>query len=52
MKKNSLKWRKMTRNTLKSLKIYQKKYPTNEKMTLNLKMTKNDKKLPIKFTFL
>jgi hypothetical protein len=51
MKKNSLKWPKMTRNTLKSPKIY-KKLPQNEKMTLNLKMLKNDKKLPINFTFL
>jgi hypothetical protein len=43
---------KMTRNTLKSPKTYQKINPKMKKMTLNLKMSKNYKKLPIKFTFL
>jgi hypothetical protein len=36
-------------------KTYEEKFPKmakNEKMTLNLEMSKNDKKLPIKFTFL
>jgi hypothetical protein len=47
MKKNSLKWPKMTRNTLKS-KNLPKSYPKNEKMTLNLKMSKNDKKITYK----
>ena len=39
------KFPKMTRNALKRPKIYQK-------ITLNLTMSKNDKKLPIKFKFL